>query len=98
MGVSEATFYGWKHKHGGLMPSEVQRLRQLDEENARLRRLVADLSLDNEMLQEAVGKRLPTCQTGSVRRSKGAAASRWPWACGVSPCPARSLSRRPATG
>ena len=51
MGVSEPTFYRWKQKYGGLMPSEVQRLRQLEEENARLRRLVADLSLDKEMLQ-----------------------------------------------
>jgi putative transposase len=50
MGVSEPTFYRWKQKYGGLMPSEVQRLRQLEEENARLRRLVADLSLDKEML------------------------------------------------
>jgi putative transposase len=51
MGVSEATFYRWKQKYGGLMPSEVQRLRHLEEENQRLRRLVADLSLDKEMLQ-----------------------------------------------
>ena len=56
MGVSEPTFYRWKQKYGGLMPSEVQRLRQLEEENARLRRLVADLSLDKEMLQEVVRK------------------------------------------
>jgi len=58
MGVSEPTFYRWKQKYGGLMPSEVQRLRQLEEENARLRRLVADLSLDKEMLQEVVRKKL----------------------------------------
>ncbi len=57
MGVSEATFYRWKQKYDGLMPSEVQRLRQLEEENARLRRLVADLSLDKEMLQEVVRKK-----------------------------------------
>ena len=58
MGVSEPTFYRWKQKYGGLMPSEVQRLRQLEEENARLRCLVADLSLDKEMLQEVVRKKL----------------------------------------
>lgn len=58
MGVSEPTFYRWKQKYGGLMLSEVQRLRQLEEENARLRRLVADLSLDKEMLQEVVRKKL----------------------------------------
>lgn len=58
MGVSEATYYRWKQRYGGLMPSEVQRLRHLEEENARLRRLVADLSLDKEMLQEVVRKKL----------------------------------------
>ena len=58
MGVSEATYYRWKQKYGGLTPSEVQRLRHLEEENARLRRLVADLSLDKEMLQEVVRKKL----------------------------------------
>lgn len=58
MGVSEPTFCRWKQKYGGLMPSEVQRLRQLEEENARLRRLVADLSLDKEMLQQVVRKKL----------------------------------------
>lgn len=58
MGISEPTFYRWKQKYGGLMPSELKKLRQLEEENARLRRLVADLSLDKEMLQEVVRKKL----------------------------------------
>ncbi len=58
MGISEQTFYRWKKKSGGLMPSEVRKLRQLEEENARLRRLVADLSLDKEMLQEVIRKKL----------------------------------------
>lgn len=58
MGISEQTFYRWKKRYGGLMPSEVRRLRQLEEENTRLRRLVADLSLDKEMLQEVVRKKL----------------------------------------
>jgi len=58
MGISEQTFYRWKQKYGGLMPSEVRKLRQLEEENARLRRLVADLSLDKEMLQEVIRKKL----------------------------------------
>ena len=57
MGVSEATFYRWKKVYGGLMPSEVRRLKQLEEENARLRRLVADLSLDKEMLQDALRRK-----------------------------------------
>ena len=57
MGISEQTFYRWKKKFGGLMPSEVRKLYQLEEENARLRRLVADLSLDKEMLQEVIRKK-----------------------------------------
>ena len=56
--ISSQTFYRWKKKFGGLMPSEVRKLRQLEEENARLRRLVADLSLDKEMLQEVIRKKL----------------------------------------
>ena len=58
MGVLEATYYSWKQKCGGLMASEVQRPRHLEEENARLRRLVADLSFDKGTLQEVVRKKL----------------------------------------
>ena len=47
--MSQATFYRWKKAYGRLMPSKVRRLRQLEQENTRLRRLVADLSLDKEM-------------------------------------------------
>lgn len=50
MGISQATFFRWKKVYGGLMPSEVRKLKQLREENARLRKLVADLTLDKEML------------------------------------------------
>ncbi len=50
LGISEATFYNWKRKFAGLGPSELRRLRQLEEENAKLKRLVADLSLDKAML------------------------------------------------
>ncbi len=53
-GISEATFYNWRKKFGGLMPSEMKRLRQLEEENTRLKRIVADLSLDKEMLQDVI--------------------------------------------
>ncbi len=56
MGISEATFYNWKKKYGGLGVSELRRLKQLEEENARLKRMVADLSLDKQMLQEVVQK------------------------------------------
>ncbi|AUL46139.1 transposase [Bordetella trematum] len=58
MGVSEATFYNWKKKFGGLGPSELRRLRQLEEECNRLKRLVADLSLDKAMLQDVLAKKL----------------------------------------
>ena len=57
-GISQATFYSWKKKYGGLGVSELRRLKQLEAENGRLKRLVADLSLDKEMLQEVVRKKL----------------------------------------
>jgi putative transposase len=55
-GVSEATIYNWKAKYGGLEVSEAQRLRQLEEENRRLKHLVADLSLDKEVLKAVISK------------------------------------------
>ena len=59
-GISEATFYNWKAKFGGLDVSEAQRLRQMEDENRRLKQLVADLSLDKEMLHcEHVGNPPP---------------------------------------
>ena len=57
MGISEATFYNWKKKFGGMGVTELRRLRQLEEENQRLKRLVADLSLDKELLQEVIKKK-----------------------------------------
>lgn len=57
-GISEATFYVWRKKFGGLMPSELRGLRQLEEENGRLKRIVADLSLDKEMLQDVIRRKL----------------------------------------
>ena len=58
MGVSEATFYNWKKKYGGMGVSEVRELRQLREENTKLKQVVADLSLDKHMLQEVISKKL----------------------------------------
>lgn len=57
-GISEATFYVWRKKYAGLMPSEMRRLRQLEEENGRLKRIVADLALDKEMLQDVIRRKL----------------------------------------
>ena len=56
LGIAEQTFYRWKKQYGGLEPSEVRELKQLREENAKLKRLVADLSLDKVMLQDIAGK------------------------------------------
>ena len=53
IGMSEATFYTWKKKYGELGVSELRKLRQLEDENARLRRIVADLTLDKLILSEA---------------------------------------------
>ena len=57
-GISVQTYYRWRSKYGGLMPSEMKRLKQLEEENGRLRKLVADLSLDKEMLQDVIKRKL----------------------------------------
>ena len=57
-GISVQTYYRWRKKYGGLMPSEMKRLKQLEEENARLKRIVADLSLDKEMLQDVIKRKL----------------------------------------
>jgi putative transposase len=56
LGVSEATFYVWRKKYGHLGVSELRRLRQLEEENARLKRVVADLTLDKHILLETIRK------------------------------------------
>jgi putative transposase len=56
--ATDATFYNWRKKYAGLMPSEMKRLRQLEEENAKLKRIVADLSLDKAMLQDVLSKKL----------------------------------------
>jgi putative transposase len=56
MGISEATFYNWKKKYGGLGVTELRRLRQLEDENNRLKQIVADLTLDKQMLQDVLKK------------------------------------------
>lgn len=56
-GISSATFYNWKAKYGGLSVSEAKRLRTLESENARLKKLVADAMLDNAMLKELLSKK-----------------------------------------
>jgi len=56
LGVSAATLYAWKSKYGGMQVSEAKRLRQLEDENRRLKHLVADLSLDREVLKAVISK------------------------------------------
>jgi len=56
LGVSQATFINWKYKYGGMRVFELRKLRQLEEENAQLKKLVAHLSLDKQMLQDVIKK------------------------------------------
>jgi putative transposase len=64
-GVSSATFYKWKAKYGGLEVSEAKRLRALEDENGRLKRMLADAMLDNAALKDLLGK------SGDARRATG---------------------------
>jgi putative transposase len=56
-GISDATFYSWKSKYGGMTVSEAQRLKLLEDENRRLKKLVADLMLDKDILQDTLSKK-----------------------------------------
>lgn len=56
-GICQATYFNWKRKYPGLLPTERTRLKQLEDENARLKKIVADLTLDREMLQEVIGRK-----------------------------------------
>jgi len=58
MGICEQTFYRWKKLYSGLGSAELRRLKQLEEENRRLKQMVADLSLDKHMLQDVLSKKL----------------------------------------
>jgi len=57
-GISQATYFNWKKKYAGVMPSEMKKLRELEDENRRLKKIVADLMLDKEMLQDVVKRKL----------------------------------------
>lgn len=58
LGISEATFYNWKAKYGGLDASQLRRLKELESENAKLKKMYAELSLTHHALQDAVEKKL----------------------------------------
>jgi len=71
MGISEQTFYRWKKKYAGLGVSELRRLKQVEDENRRLKRLVADLTLDKQMLQDVLSKSSSAfCSEGPYRRAE----------------------------
>ena len=57
-GISQATYFNWRKRYDGLLPTEMRRLKQLEDENGKLRKVVADLSLDKEMLQDALRRKL----------------------------------------
>ncbi len=57
-GISQAAYFNWKKKYAGLLPTEMKRLKQLEDENARLKKIVADLTLDREMLQDVIHRKL----------------------------------------
>ena len=57
-GISQATYFNWKKKYAGLLPTEMRRLRELEDENSRLKKIVADLTLDREMLQDVIKRKL----------------------------------------
>lgn len=56
-GISSATFYNWKSKYGGLEASDVKRIKELEDENARLKKMFADLSLENNAIKELIAKK-----------------------------------------
>jgi putative transposase len=57
LGITDQTFYRWKKKYSGMLPSDLKRMRQLEEENRQLKKLVANLSLDKQMLQNVLSKK-----------------------------------------
>jgi putative transposase len=57
-GISQATYFNWKKKYDGLLPTEMRRLKQLEDENGKLKRIVADLALDKEMLQDVIRRKI----------------------------------------
>lgn len=57
LGISEATFYNWKSKYGGMESSDVKRLKDLEEENSRLKKMYADLAMDNQILKDLFTKK-----------------------------------------
>ncbi|ATG37874.1 Transposase (plasmid) [Phaeobacter piscinae] len=57
-GISQATYFNWKKKYAGMLPTDMKKLRELEDENRRLKKIVADLALDKEMLQDVIKRKL----------------------------------------
>ena len=57
-GISDATYYNWKSKYGGMEASDLKRMKELEEENARLKRMYADLALENTAMKDVIAKKL----------------------------------------
>lgn len=57
-GISQATYFNWKKKYAGMLPADMKKLRELEDENRRLKKIVADLALDKEMLQDVIKRKL----------------------------------------
>ena len=57
-GISQATYFNWKKKYAGMLPTDMKRLRELEDENSRVKKIVADLALDKEMLQDVLKRKL----------------------------------------
>jgi len=72
-GISQATYFYWKRKYDGLLPTEMRRLKQLEDENSKLRKVVADLSLDKEKLQDVISAAPATPSDSSLRNGATAA-------------------------
>ena len=95
-GIGSATFFNWKKKYVGLMPSEMKRLRELEQENARLKKIVADLSLDKEMLQDVIKRKLVAivARTNGAPKATLPGRGRWSMRCGrIGRCRSAGLAR-----
>src|ERR1700679_1149963 len=75
-GISPATYFNWKKEYDGMQPPEMRRLKQLEDENAKLKKIAADLSLDREMLQDVISRNVwsapPLQVSGTIRRRQSA--------------------------
>ena len=67
-GISQATYFNWKKRYGGLLPDEMRRLKALEDENSRLKKIVADLTLDREMLQDVIRRSFKACPDKAIGR------------------------------